>query len=150
MLKQLLTPQRIICRTSMPNWQSAVRLAASPLLSAGDVTQGYVDAMIASVETNGAYIVIDDGLALPHARPEEGALRLGLSMLILSEPVDMLGKPVSVLVALAAVDSNSHIHAMRQLAELIWSGCDAKVLSAASTVEDAVSIIQSYINKEDV
>ena len=148
MLKQLLTPERICCVQSTPDWQSAIRIAASPLLKAGDVTQNYVDAMISSVEKHGAYIVIDEGLALPHARPEEGAVNLGLSMLILSEPVDMLGNPVSVLVALSAVDNNSHIDAMRQLAELIWAGCDAKTLSAAKTVEDALNIIKRYIKEE--
>ncbi len=144
MLRQLLTKDHIICLPSAADWESAVRLATRPLLSSGAVSEAYVDAMVRSVRENGAYIVVDDGLALPHARPEDGAAALGLSMLILQKPVDMLGESVSVLVALSAVDDASHIDAMRDLAELVWNGCNAKTLAAAKSPEEAAALINRY------
>ena len=140
----LLTVDRIICRRSAEDWESAIRLAASPLIACGAATEEYAEAMVRSVREHGPYIVIDDGLALPHARPEDGARRLCMAMLLLKEPVDMLGRPVRVLAALAATDGKAHIEAMRELAELVWSGCGAAVLAEADTPAEAAEIINRY------
>jgi len=148
MLQELLTENRIRCAASVSDWRSAIRLAAGPLVDEGCVTPGYVDAMIVSVETHGPYIVIDEGLALPHARPEDGALRPALAMLLLREPVDLLGNAVRVFVVLSAVDNHAHIEAMRSLAELVWAGCDARTLAAAPTPAAAMACIGHY-NKEE-
>ena len=74
MLSELLTEENIRFLPSAPDWREAVRLCAEPLLKSGAILPEYAEAMVRSVEQHGPYIVVDEGLALPHARPEDGAV----------------------------------------------------------------------------
>lgn len=145
MLKDFLTVDRIRCASAPEHWEDAVRLSAQPLLDCGAVLPAYVEEMIRSVKEHGPYIVLDEGFALPHARPEAGAVRPCMALLILGRPIDLLGESVQVLLALAAVDNSSHLDAMRELAELIWHGCSAEKLAAAASPAEAMAIIEKYL-----
>lgn len=149
MLKELLTIDRITVLQGAENWETAIRLAAKPLLDCDAITEGYVDCMVQTVKDVGPYIVIDQDLAMPHARPEAGAIKPAMSLLILKSPVDMLGESVKVLLALSAVDATSHIEAMGELAKIVWNGCNAAVLSEANTPEEALSLLDQYALKEE-
>jgi PTS system ascorbate-specific IIA component len=75
----------------------------------------------------GPYYVLAPGLAMPHARPEEGAKGLGLSLLKLKQGVSFgAGEfdPVDVIIMLAAPDKHSHIEMISALAELFSSDED--------------------------
>ncbi len=79
------------------------------------------------------------GLAMPHARPEEGAKGLGLSLLKLEEGVSFHTEefdPVDVIILLAAPDKHSHIEMISALAELFSSEKDLHELHQARNVEE--------------
>ena len=61
------------------DWRDAVRQAGKLLLNAGAITESYIDAMINMVEAEGAYMLVAPGVAMPHARPQDGALKNGIS-----------------------------------------------------------------------
>ncbi len=71
----------------MENWQQALAVCAEPLLAAGTITPDYVAAIRDQHRQLGPYYVLAPGLAMPHARPEEGAKGLGLSLLKLERGV---------------------------------------------------------------
>ena len=144
MLSEFLTKENIRFLPSAPGWREAVRLCAEPLLKSGAILPGYAAAMVRSVELHGPYIVVDEGLALPHARPEDGAVHPGMSMLILGTPVDLLGQPVWVFAALAAADANSHLTALKELAELVWNGGTATTLASLKTPENVAAYIREH------
>lgn len=121
MLKELLTPDHIVCGLHANNWNDAIQLAAQPLLTDGSIEQSYVQCMIKSVNENGPYIVLADNFALPHAQAGVGVNKLGMSLLSLDEEVDLLGNPVKTLLVLAAVDTTSHLRALSCLTEML---CD--------------------------
>ena len=54
----------------------------------------YVEGIIKAVKELGPYIIISDGLAMPHTRPEDGALDIGCSLITLKEPVLFEGDDV--------------------------------------------------------
>lgn len=59
---------------------------------------------------------------MPHARPEQGAKKLDLSVLKLAQGVNFdadENNPVDILFMFAAPDSNSHIEMISQLAEML-------------------------------
>ena len=87
MLKDLLTADRIQFTDDKLDWREAIRLASAPLIEDGSITQNYVRAMIDSIETTGPYIVLTPGVALPHARPSEGAKKLAMAMLCSRERI---------------------------------------------------------------
>ncbi|MHC5252147.1 BglG family transcription antiterminator [Listeria kieliensis] len=121
-LSDLLPAKRIQFKESAPSWQEAIRLAAKPLLEEGYISQSYENAMITGIETLGPYVVISPGVALPHAAPADGAFRVGMSLLLLDEPVAFSKKPkdqVKLLIVLSSIDSYTHINALSELTELI-------------------------------
>ncbi|CAM4108004.1 PTS sugar transporter subunit IIA [Listeria booriae] len=109
-LKQALVDNdSILLQADADSWQEAVRVAVSPLVKSGAVDAGYAQAIIDSTEHYGPYYVLMPGMAMPHARPEDGVNRDAFSLVTLKEPVTFSdGKAVSVLVTLAATSAEIH------------------------------------------
>ena len=74
MLKDLVNEKLIKLQIEASDWEDAVRKAAQPLVDEGKVKTSYVDDIIKGVKEMGPYIVLTKHVALPHARPESGAL----------------------------------------------------------------------------
>ncbi len=113
--EQLLSKECIQTSTSVTEWKKAVEVASQPLLKLSKIEPQYVQAMIDSVEKNGPYMVIADHLALMHARPEDGVIEQGISLLVVSNPIDMEGKPVKIFLVLAAKDNESHLESLQEV-----------------------------------
>ncbi len=113
--EQLLSKECIQTSTSVTEWKKAVEVASQPLLKLIKIEPQYVQAMIDSVEKNGPYMVIADHLALMHARPEDGVIEQGISLLVVSNPIDMEGKPVKIFLVLAAKDNESHLESLQEV-----------------------------------
>lgn len=130
-LEDVLAPELIRLDVEVENWQEAVRQAGQLLVDHNQVEPRYVDAMVHMVEENGPYIVIDKGVAMPHARPEDGVKSLGLSLLRLSNPVNFgheKNDPVKLVIGLSSVDAEMHLNALRQLARLLSDKQNKEVL----------------------
>lgn len=143
-LSQLLDPRAIALDQSAESWQDAVRAAGALLTDSGVATSAYTEAMIATVEDKGPYIVIAPGFAFAHARPSEAVHSTGMSWLTLREPVAFghpTNDPVSLVVALAATDDKQHTQAMAQLAKLLGNKRKRELLDAATTPEEVMRII---------
>ena len=121
MLEELLNDKRINKIKRASDWKDAIRIAAKPLLEDKSIEELYVNNMIASVERFGPYIVLADGFALPHASSKEGVNDVAMSLLTVEEEVDLLGEKVKAFMVLATVDNTSHIKALAELSELLYS-----------------------------
>ncbi|MDT0001016.1 BglG family transcription antiterminator [Listeria cossartiae subsp. cayugensis] len=121
-LDELLPQERIIFKESVTDWQEAIRVASKPLQHEGYISKNYQHAMIENIEKLGPYIVIAPGIALPHASVDDGAYRVGMSLLRLDQPVSFSSKAkdqVKLIIVLASIDSYTHINALSQLTNLI-------------------------------
>ncbi|WP_410511241.1 BglG family transcription antiterminator [Paenibacillus sp. BR2-3] len=143
-LEELITAQTIQFVSRVSDWREGIRIAAGPLVEMGTIEERYVAAMIDSIEANGPYVVITPGVAIPHARPDQGVLSLSMSLLRLDEAVEFSpNKPVRLIIVLAAADRSSHLRALVQLSQL---------LGEPSNIEDILqsqdkSVILDYIHK---
>ncbi|MDP1188982.1 PTS sugar transporter subunit IIA, partial [Klebsiella pneumoniae] len=93
----------------MDSWENAVRLAAEPLQMQGYIAGSYIEAILQSHKELGPYNVLAPGLAMPHARPEQGVLRNGLSLLLIKEGGSFGSSendPLSVVIMLCARSVN--------------------------------------------
>lgn len=117
-LMELLPSERIILKKQADGWENAIEIASEPLLKHGHIREDYLCKMIENVHQSGPYIVISDQFALPHANPDDGVVTTGMSMLLLEEPVDILGKPATIIVILASRDNEQHLKALSQLTKL--------------------------------
>ena len=147
MLKKWIYDTTIALQDSVENWPQALELCAKPLLDLQVIEPEYVTAIIQQHHTLGPYYVLAPGLAMPHARPEEGAKGLGLSLLKLKQGVSFgAGEfdPVDVIIMLAAPDKNSHIEMISSLAELFSSDTDMAELHQVNTLEEIKTIINRF------
>lgn len=147
MLTTWLHDATIRLQESVEAWPQALEIAARPLLTAGIITPDYVTAIMTQHRKLGPYYVLAPGLAMPHARPEEGAQGLGLSLLKLHRGVAFGsedGDPVDVIVMLAAPDKHSHIEMISALAELFSSEKDMEKLHQAKSMEEIKKIIERF------
>lgn len=116
----------IAVKQSVTDWEEAVRIGGRLMVAAGLVEPRYIDAIIANHKEMGPYFVIAPGIAMPHAKPENGVIKTGYAVVTLSAPVefgDEDNDPVDVLIFAGAVDREEHNQeAVPQIAEL----CDSE------------------------
>lgn len=145
-LGQLLTPQTVRLRVSAADRMDVVQQAGAMLIASGGVDERYVEAMKQVLASLGPYMVIVPGVALLHARPEDGARRLCMSLLTLEPPVPFGNPdndPVTVAVALAAADNESHIEALAELAALLANESAMAKIRVATSVDDVLTAVRS-------
>lgn len=154
-LKQsLIENQSIKLGESAQTWQEAIAVAAAPLIASGAVEGDYPTAIIASTEKFGPYYILMPGMAMPHARPEDGVKRDAFSLVVLKSPVVFSdGKEVSVLITLAATSSDIHTGiAIPQIVAVFELPNIIQRLEQASAVNEVLSIIDeadmsAYLNE---
>lgn len=125
-LPDILNESLIRVTEERTDWKGAIVKAAQPLLEQEYIESDYIDAMIETVENIGPYIVLAPKVAVPHARPERGVKKLGISLLKLSHPVDFNTEGeedperyVQLVFVLAAVDGEAHLKALMQLSKIL-------------------------------
>lgn len=151
-LTDLLKEELIQQVDSVSNWQDAVGLAAQPLLAHGYIEESYIQAMIASINETGPYIVLAPKVAVPHASPDAGVHQLGISLLQVKEPVDFSeegheDKKVQLIFVLVAVDSTAHLRALQELALILDDEEAIDSLIAASDPREILAIIEKIIEE---
>ncbi|MDR2748866.1 MAG: PTS sugar transporter subunit IIA [Bifidobacteriaceae bacterium] len=125
------------------SWKDAVKMCLEPLLENGSIEKRYIDAVISTVEKTGPYINLGNSIALPHSRPENGVLKIGMTLLKLSEPVDIQDSDhrAQLFFGLAATDNNSHLDALAALSNTLMNQSKVDKLKTAENVEEIIKII---------
>lgn len=135
---ELLKKENVQICDAAADWKDAIRIAVKPLEDNGYVEPCYKEEIISNVEKMGPYIVIADNIALPHARPEQGAIKTQIGVTLFRENVVFEGKdmPARLFVTLAAKDSSSHLDALMEISELLSDESTVgRILEAPDTEE---------------
>jgi mannitol operon transcriptional antiterminator len=146
LLRELLTASVIDVKVKASNWEEVIYAGGKILEEQGLIEHRYVDAMVNTVKKMGAYIVIAKGIAMPHARPEDGVKKVGMALLTLENPVNFGSKendPVSVAIFLCAVDNITHLKALTELMQLLDDEDFKKMADEASSKAEIIAYINS-------
>ncbi|MGZ4119445.1 MAG: PTS sugar transporter subunit IIA [Actinomycetota bacterium] len=122
-------------RVPVSDWEHAIRAVCAPLVEAGAITENYADRCVEIVHEQGPYIVVAPGIALAHARPEDGARELALGAITLAEPVAFghpSNDPVNLVLVFASPDKEAHVGLLASLARHLTQGLGERLLAAAS------------------
>ena len=147
MLSEVTNELLIRLNIEAVNWKDAIRKSANPLVKNGYATENYVNGMIKTTEEAGPYIVISKGVALPHARPELGAKKIGITVTTLKTPINFGNKsndPVQFIFALCAVDNKSHLKAMSELVNFISDQNFLKSLVKETRPANVYTLIKKF------
>ena len=119
------------------DWREAIKISVQPLEQGGYVKSCYKDGIIENVEKLGPYIMIADEIAMPHARPEQGAIETQIGITLFREGVRFDGKETTarLFVTLAAKDSDSHVDALVKISELLSDDAKVEMILAAPDVQ---------------
>ncbi|MBC7250981.1 MAG: PTS sugar transporter subunit IIA [Anaerolineae bacterium] len=152
-LGDLLTEKTIKLNAQAADWRESVRLAGELLVAVNAVSPSYVEGMIRVVEELGPYMVVAPGIALAHARPEDGVQRMCMSLVRLVSPVEFGSRandPVDLVFAFGAEDKQGHIQALQELAVFLQNEDAVTALRQCDSVQEAVQLIRDYSRKGEV
>ena len=139
----LIEAQAIQVGVRETDWKKVIRLAAQPLVDNGYILPSYHEAVINNTLEHGAYYVFEEGVAMPHARPECGVIKNCFSMVLLDEPIAFAdsGK-ADIVIMFAACDSNGHIEeGLRAIVNLLGDDDVMAKLRRAKVKEEVIAIL---------
>lgn len=133
MIKDILKRKNVRILNCTADWVEAIHVCCAPLIEDGCITEAYPEAIIHNTDTYGPYYVLCADVALLHARPQDGVITQQMSVTLLKEPIYFQNKdvPARLLITLAAIDTQSHLDALKQIAEM---------LDSSKKIEELVSI----------
>jgi transcriptional antiterminator/mannitol/fructose-specific phosphotransferase system IIA component (Ntr-type) len=144
LLRDLIDESTIQLADHQETWSDAINFASEPLLKKGYIEKSYISAMIENCSDD-PYIIIGNGLAIPHASPEYGVNQTAMSLLRIKDGIRFSDEyTVNVIVIIAAVDKEQHLKALMQLMKLSNSKKDVKRIIEASDKEAVQKIIEKY------
>jgi len=142
----LLSKESIALNIEVNSPEEAISVSGDLLMKAGVIRKEYIDAMVDGFKKVGPYIVVAPGIAIPHARPEYGALESGFSIVRLRTPIKFghkMNDPVQLVCAMASNDNNGHIEMLRMLSSILG---DSSKLAKILTAKDISEVYQNISN----
>ncbi len=144
MLYDLTNSKLVRLNIVAKDWEDAIRQAAQPLIDEMKIKPSYVDDIIQGVNEYGPYIVLTKHVALPHARPESGALENAIGISTLATPIEFgneANDPVKYLFCLSAKDDHEHLNALAELADMFEDEAFFELLDNATSVDEIIEYI---------
>ena len=119
-LSDFLTENSILINQKVESWEEAVRVVGEILVKNKITKVDYIDSMIKNIKNLGAYVVIGDKLAIPHAQTDKSVLKTGMGLITLKKPILFPNnREVQVLLAFSSLDGKEHLNALAEFAELV-------------------------------
>lgn len=143
MLSEYITPDLIKLQVEVADWKGALRAGGALLIQAELCEPRYIENMIKAVEELGPYMVLAPGIALAHARPEDGMLKMGMSIMTLATPVDFgseANDPVKLVISFGGVDNKSHIGMLQELAIFLSDEDKQALLKSATDIDEVMNL----------
>jgi PTS system ascorbate-specific IIA component len=114
--------KQFLHNVSVKDWEEAIIVAGNLLVDNGYAKPEYIDGMLKLAEELGPYIVITPGIAIPHARPEDGAEKVGYAVVKLDPPIDFGNPdndPVHLVIGFCSPKADSHIDLLTSIARIL-------------------------------
>lgn len=152
MLREVISESLIQLNVDAVDRDDAIRKAAEPLLKENKIKLSYIDAIIKSINEAGPYFVLLPHIALPHARPEDGAIENAIGITTLKTPIEFGSSnndPVKYLFTLSAKNDGKHLDALATLAELFEDPKFLNMVDQATKPKEVMDYILMNINRKE-
>lgn len=147
-LLKYLTSDNILIIEDEIDWQTAISLCGDMLVNNGYVNEHYVESMIAAFGNYGSYMVIDDGVAIPHAKNENNVFQTGIVLTICKHPVWFNDEyQISSFFAFCSADHHEHLDALVAISNLIRETDYKELVSAFSDEHEVIAFIREFVTK---
>ncbi|MDO5091458.1 MAG: PTS sugar transporter subunit IIA [Cardiobacteriaceae bacterium] len=151
--QSLMENQSVKLGARAADWREAIKIGTDLLVASDAVEPRYYDTIIRCVEELGSYIIIAPGLAMPHARPEDGVKRTAFALVTLAEPVMFPGEdtPVSLFITLAGSNADEHMQSLMEVTTILEdpdneeTGVDLDKILRCKTPEEVYAVIDAAL-----
>ena len=142
-LTKLLPKSRMRFNVSAFDWKDAIKESAKDLLEDSFIEKQYIDEMIKNIERFGPYIIISNGVAVPHASSNLGVNKTGMSFIKLKSSVTLKSKnnEISHLICMAS-KNNEHLKAFLDLVKALQNEEIKKRFVSANDSETLYEILK--------
>lgn len=109
--------------------------------------------MVRCVKEMGAYIVVCPGIAMPHARYEDGVHAVAVSFLRLKEPVYFSTSkeaiPVDMFFSFSTTDERSHLNMLRDLWRIFSDQEMPDALRSCTSKKAVLDRVRAFLGGEE-
>ena len=132
-------------KKKLEKWEDAVKEGFKPLEKGKYVDESYYKSIIELINNFGSYMVVSEGLAIPHAENMNNVHKSGISLLYLNHPVIFPGnKKVNLLFCLSAVDKKDHVQSLEDIIRLEEEFSFRKKMAETNSKEEITEILDKY------
>lgn len=147
-LVQFLQRDRIRITDRMYTWQDAIRFSGDCLVKAGSVESRYLEHIISQSECYGPYMFVTEGLALAHAKPEDGVHHLDIALTIFRIPVQFPeGKEARIIATLAAEDQEKHLKILKDIMTVFSVESMVETIAVQRSGEEILRLLAEAIKE---
>lgn len=119
----------------------------------GYANEDYKYNIIKDVKNYGSYIMISPNVVIPHTRPENGALKIGCSIITIKNDIyfdDNKQDPIKVLIGFTAIDNKNHLDMLKKIINIIEKGLVDKLNYFLNlSKKDKLTYLNSLIKEEE-
>ena len=151
MILDLLKSRNIAVSVKAADWREVVDETGKLLLKAEQIEEKYIEAMKQSIVDNGPYVVIGEGIALLHARPEDGVKENCLSLITLEDPVEFGNEnndPVKIAFAFGTVDNDKHVKTISELSVVLMEESAVDKIAEMGSAEEILDYIEDILAQQ--
>lgn len=123
------------------DYKEAIKISCDILEENKVIESRYYNSILNKIDELGPYFCIAEGVAMPHARPEDGAIKEGVSIVKINSPIDFLGKKISVFFTLSAKDNESHLTILRKIAEVCMNKEKLNIILNSKNEEEIQEVL---------
>lgn len=146
-----LIPSLVNLKLEVSTWKEAFKQAGELLLNQNYIEDKYITAMIKNAEDFGAYMILYDQVAMPHAKTTDGVIKTGMSFVTLANPVEFIDDgeiyQLSFIIVLASNHSNSHLRALNELISVISVEANLQHLLSLEDTDEFIACFKDHLSQ---
>ena len=128
----------------MKNWHEAIIFGGKVLESRGYISSSYIDDMLEMSNKYSEYIVISEGVAIPHSKNKRNVFKTGMMLLTLKNPVTFpAGQSVDTFFIFSIYKKQEHLNAISELIDLILKYDIRSYLKKESRKKNVIKFISN-------
>ena len=128
------------------SWQEAIEVAGELLVANKNVTEGYIKDVKDNIKKSGPYFILNNSLAIPHAKVSEDVMTNGYSFVRLVNPVTFgdNNSEVKYILMLSATGDKKHLKALFEFTNLWEYDAFRDEVELAKSPKELELIIENY------
>ncbi len=141
---EILKEENIYLNQEVKNWQEAIIFGGKVLESRGYISSSYIDDMLEMSNKYSEYIVISEGVAIPHSKNKRNVFKTGMMLLTLKNPVTFpAGQSVDTFFIFSIYKKQEHLNAISELIDLILKYDIRSYLKKESRKKNVIKFISN-------